>query len=137
MSDAARDLLRRMLQKDPDRRVTIVEALAHPWLTRQSLEDKPLERTVVQRLQRFATLGHLKQVVLSLIVDEVIAENSLVTSPALAMVDKVKELFSKLDTDQSGEPSCPAAWRAGGGMQGVVRAAAHEPPRLSRGPVLR
>jgi hypothetical protein len=83
----------------------VVDALSHPWLTRASLdgEDKPLEKTVVQRLQRFATLGHLKQVVLSLIVEEVTKERGTFTSPSLEMVDKVKEIFARLDTDKSGD----------------------------------
>lgn len=103
LSAPARDLLKKLLQKDPEHRVALVDALAHPWLTRQALEDMPLEKTVVQRLQRFATLGHLKQVVLSLIVEEVNKEGAVVTSPALKMVDKVKEIFQALDTDKSGD----------------------------------
>jgi calcium-dependent protein kinase len=39
-----------------------------------SASDRPLEGTVVQRLQRHATYGHFKQLVLHMIAEDVITE---------------------------------------------------------------
>lgn len=71
VSPQARNLLQQMLQKDPSRRVSASDALRHPWLnSEEAAPALPLRSSVVQRLQRFATYGHLKQLVLRIIADE-------------------------------------------------------------------
>mgnify|MGYP001810464308 CR=1 FL=1 len=53
-----------MLDRNPTKRVRAAEALRHPWLSdADSTSALPLRSSVVQRLQRFATYGHLKQLV--------------------------------------------------------------------------
>lgn len=70
----ARDLLRGLLERDPAKRTTAAAALAHPWLSASSLSSRCSRSApggdVVQRLQRFATHGRLKRVILTLIADE-------------------------------------------------------------------
>ena len=71
VSTPARDLLKQMLDRNPARRVRAGEALRHPWLQdAESTSTLPLRSSVVQRLQRFATYGHLKQLVLRIIADD-------------------------------------------------------------------
>lgn len=71
VSAPGRDLLKQMLERDPSKRVRAAEALRHPWLQdAESSSALPLRSSVVQRLQRFATYGHLKQLVLRLIADD-------------------------------------------------------------------
>ena len=41
-SDQAKDLLKRLLEKDPAKRYTVGETLNHPWCTGKSLEDRIL-----------------------------------------------------------------------------------------------
>lgn len=63
MSAPARDLLKAMLERNPAKRIRAADALRHPWLQdADSTSSLPLRSSVVQRLQRFATYGHLKQV---------------------------------------------------------------------------
>lgn len=55
--------LSQMLERNPAKRVRAADALRHPWLTDADTSPAlPLRSSVVQRLQRFATYGHLKQV---------------------------------------------------------------------------
>jgi hypothetical protein len=71
VSPSARDLLKRMLERSPGKRMRAAEALRHPWLQEpEATSALPLRSSVVQRLQRFATYGHLKQLVLRIIADD-------------------------------------------------------------------
>ena len=62
---ALRGCLHRMqglLERDPAKRLTAAQALEYGWVREGgSAPTTPLEGTVVQRLQRHATYGHLKQ----------------------------------------------------------------------------
>ncbi len=52
-----------MLERDPSKRLTAAQALESAWVREGGCAcNTPLEGTVVQRLQRHATYGHLKQV---------------------------------------------------------------------------
>lgn len=72
MPDDARSLLKGLLERDPARRTTAAAALSHPWLVRSAerCSRSAPGGDVVQRLQRFATHGRLKRVILTLIADE-------------------------------------------------------------------
>lgn len=71
VSPPARDLLKQMLDRNPAKRLRAGAALRHPWLQdADSTSALPLRSSVVQRLQRFATYGHLKQLVLRIIADD-------------------------------------------------------------------
>ena len=83
VSTAARGLLMSLLERDPARRITAAKALEHPWLMETLAgggrgAPRPLRASVVQRLQRFATHGRLKQLVLRLL-----AESLLECCPAV------------------------------------------------------
>lgn len=65
-----------LLERDPAKRLTAAEALGYEWVREGGCApDTPLEGTVVQRLQRHATYGHLKQLVLHLIAEDVIRDS--------------------------------------------------------------
>jgi len=118
ISDSARDLLRRMLHRNPGKRVSAQEALSHRWLsTDDAAPALPLRSSVVQRLQRFATYGMLKQVVLRIIADD-IHEDSLsslnneqplidagASENAVMLLQTLSILFDELDVDASGSVS--------------------------------
>ncbi|KAG1660138.1 hypothetical protein FOA52_003798 [Chlamydomonas sp. UWO 241] len=67
ISKGAKDILTKMLTKDPRRRATIPELLSHPWLsvTRLAEPTAGMENrvpdTVVTRLQQFARLTRFKK----------------------------------------------------------------------------
>ena len=77
VSEEAKDLVGRLLHKDPKQRPTAAEALAHPWLQgevseRHAAGPRPIERTIVQRIQRFAQGSAFKRSVLELVAEELL-----------------------------------------------------------------
>ena len=69
----AQQLAQGLLVRDQDKRMTAARALQHPWICEAGCApDVPLEGTVMQRLQRHATYGHMKQLVLHIIAQGVI-----------------------------------------------------------------
>ncbi|MEW5305938.1 MAG: hypothetical protein WDW36_008448 [Sanguina aurantia] len=103
LSPRAISLLKLLLQRDPSQRPSAFEALQHPWISSEEMENNsPLQGSVVQRLQRFSTYGHLKQMVLKMIVDEVQEETMLKQHNWDLAIGGLQELFDQLDTDKSG-----------------------------------
>ncbi|WIA22429.1 hypothetical protein OEZ86_008805 [Tetradesmus obliquus] len=98
LSAAARDFLERLLQRNPVLRPSAAEALEHPWLAVEgAANDMPLKGSVVQRLQRFATYTHLKQVVLRMITEDMRNRGK-----APSFSNALQELFAAYDKDKSG-----------------------------------
>ena len=71
LSAECRDLVMKMMDRDPSKRITARAALLHPWLQQTAAEAKqPIGGQVVARLQRFSTYGLLKRSVLRLLGDQ-------------------------------------------------------------------
>lgn len=64
ISADAKDLVQRLLQRDPALRPSAIEALHHRWLQLEVDGGEDTTDTLVQRLQRFGTYGRLKQAAL-------------------------------------------------------------------------
>lgn len=94
VSDNAKDLVKRMLNPDPKKRLTAQEVLDHPWL--QNAKKAPnvnLGETVRARLQQFSVMNKFKKRAL-----KVIAEH-LSTEEAADMMD----MFQKIDINNRGK----------------------------------
>mmetsp|Transcript_18592 Transcript_18592/g.56153 ORF Transcript_18592/g.56153 Transcript_18592/m.56153 type:complete len:489 (-) Transcript_18592:1324-2790(-) len=95
LSGDAKDLVHSLLQRDADMRPTALEALHHPWLQGgTSASDAPIDRSIVQRLQRFGTYGRLKQVALRKVAHSFTEDSH--------MLSELRALFDAIDTDNSG-----------------------------------
>ncbi|WOL16916.1 calcium-dependent protein kinase 20 [Canna indica] len=94
VSDAAKDLVKRMLDPDPKRRMTAQEVLDHPWL--QNSKRAPnvnLGETVRARLQQFSVMNKFKKRAL-----RVVAEHLSVEEAA-----GIKDMFEKIDLNNKGQ----------------------------------
>ncbi|XP_044480242.1 calcium-dependent protein kinase 29-like [Mangifera indica] len=93
ISPSAKDLIRKMLNKDPRKRITAAEALEHPWLkVGGDTSDKPIDSVVLIRMKQFRAMNKMKKLAL-----KVIAEN-LTTEE----IKGLREMFNNMDTDGSG-----------------------------------
>ncbi|KAG9133586.1 hypothetical protein Leryth_016532 [Lithospermum erythrorhizon] len=93
ISDSAKDLIRKMLDRNPNTRLTAHEVLCHPWIVDDSLApDKPLDSAVLSRLKQFSAMNKLKKMALRVIAERLSEEE----------IGGLKELFKMIDTDDSG-----------------------------------
>jgi len=75
VSDEAMDFVKKLLIKDPKDRPTAREAMRHPWIIpafHAGKKSKPLNATVVQRIQRYAQSNAVKRSILELIANELL-----------------------------------------------------------------
>ncbi|KAJ4760605.1 Calcium-dependent protein kinase [Rhynchospora pubera] len=94
VSDHAKDLVKRMLEPNPKRRLTAQGVLDHPWL--QNPKKAPvvsLGESVRTRLQQFSVMNKFKKRAL-----KVIAEHLTIDEVA-----DIKDLFDRLDVRHTGE----------------------------------
>lgn len=93
VSAPAKDCVRRMLVRDPAKRATAAEVLAHDWIRENGVAgDKEIEPEVLTRIRGFAAMNRLKKEALKVIagnlpVDEIVG---------------LKEMFHAMDKDCSG-----------------------------------
>nr|TKS13927.1 calcium-dependent protein kinase 1 [Populus alba] len=93
ISDSAKDLIRKMLERNPKKRLTAHEVLCHPWIVDDRIApDKPLDSAVLSRLKQFSAMNKLKKMALRVIADRLSEEE----------IGGLKELFKMIDTDNSG-----------------------------------
>ncbi|KAG0479165.1 hypothetical protein HPP92_013884 [Vanilla planifolia] len=93
ISDGAKDLVKKMLCKDPQKRLTAFEVLNHPWIKEAGeAPDTPLDNAVLNRLKQFRELNKFKQVALRVIAGCLSEEE----------IRGLKEMFKNMDSDNSG-----------------------------------
>ncbi|KAM3702853.1 hypothetical protein ACJW31_04G054700 [Castanea mollissima] len=86
ISDSAKDLIRKMLNRDPKKRLTAREVLY------DIAPDEPLDSVVVSRLKQFSAMNKLKKMALRVIAERLSEEE----------IGDLKELFKTIDSDNSG-----------------------------------
>uniref|UniRef100_A0A6N2MTS4 non-specific serine/threonine protein kinase n=1 Tax=Salix viminalis TaxID=40686 RepID=A0A6N2MTS4_SALVM len=94
VSASAKDLIRRMLVRDPKKRLTAHEVLCHPWVRDDGVApDKPLDPAVLSRLKQFSAMNKIKKLALRIIAENLSEEE----------IAGLKEIFKMIDTDNSGQ----------------------------------
>ncbi|KAB2023203.1 hypothetical protein ES319_D06G000900v1 [Gossypium barbadense] len=94
ISEGAKDLIRKMLAKDPKKRITAAQALEHPWLKEGGdASDKPIDSAVLSRLKQFRVMNKLKKLALKVIAESLSTEEE---------IKGLQQMFKNIDTDGSG-----------------------------------
>lgn len=95
ISESAKDLVRKMLSKDPKKRITAQEVLEHPWIREDGGEasDKPIDSAVLSRMKQFRVMNKLKKLALKVIAENMSEEEE---------ITGLKAMFANIDTDNSG-----------------------------------
>lgn len=94
VSENAKDLVKKMLDPDPKKRLTAQEVLDHPWL--QNIKKAPnvsLGETVKARLKQFSVMNKLKKKALKVIAEHLSMEEAA----------GIKEAFDTMDTSKRGK----------------------------------
>uniref|UniRef100_A0A1J3HNX3 non-specific serine/threonine protein kinase n=5 Tax=Noccaea caerulescens TaxID=107243 RepID=A0A1J3HNX3_NOCCA len=92
ISESAKDLVRKMLTKDPKKRISAAQALEHPWIRDGEAPDKPIDNAVLSRMKQFRAMNKLKKLALKVIAESLSEEE----------IKGLKTMFANMDTDQSG-----------------------------------
>ncbi|XP_057805255.1 calcium-dependent protein kinase 26-like [Salvia miltiorrhiza] len=93
ISESAKDLVRKMLLRDPKKRITAHQILCHPWVQVDGVApDKPLDSAVLSRLTQFSAMDKLKKMALRVIAESLCEEE----------IAGLREMFKMIDTDNSG-----------------------------------
>ncbi|KAG4402373.1 hypothetical protein AAZX31_02G172200 [Glycine max] len=96
VSDNAKDLVKKMLDPDPKRRLTAQEVLDHPWLQNEKkAPNVSLGETVRSRLMQFSVMNKLKKRALRVIAEYLSLEEAA----------GIKEGFQLMDTSNKGKIS--------------------------------
>lgn len=96
ISEAAKELIRRLLTVDPSQRPTVSEMLSHPWLREHGVaSDEPLDSLVIARMKKFAALTKLKKAAVLVAAQHLNHEE----------IHGLKELFKSFDTNGDGQIS--------------------------------
>ncbi|PON31677.1 Parvalbumin [Parasponia andersonii] len=89
ISASAKDLIVKMLEMDPRKRITAADALKHPWLKEDREDfDKPLDSAVLIRMKQIRTVNKMKKLALKNLSEE--------------DIHGLKQMFYNMDTDESG-----------------------------------
>ncbi|XP_030542928.1 calcium-dependent protein kinase 2-like [Rhodamnia argentea] len=93
ISRSAKDLVKRMLMKDPKKRITSAQVLEHHWIKEGGdASDKPIDSAVLSRMKQFRAMNKLKKLALKVIAENLSEED----------IQGLKAMFANMDTDKSG-----------------------------------
>ncbi|KAL9809335.1 putative calcium-dependent protein kinase 1 CAMK-CDPK family [Arabidopsis thaliana] len=94
ISESAKDLVRKMLVRDPKKRLTAHQVLCHPWVQVDGVApDKPLDSAVLSRMKQFSAMNKFKKMALRVIAESLSEEE----------IAGLKEMFNMIDADKSGQ----------------------------------
>lgn len=108
LSRPAKDIVQKMLQRDPARRPSAQQLLQHQWLC-QAAPDAPLPHVVIQRIRSFAAMTRVKRAAM-LVAAQNLEEQGM---PQMAA------LFDVLDVDKTGSLNADEV-RVGLGRKGIA-----------------
>ena len=99
ISTEARDLVEKLLEKDPNRRISLVDALNHEWIRRYNTNELKINEAntnALNRLRDFNARNKLQQAVASLITAQMISVED---------TKELRETFLGMDVNKDGKLS--------------------------------
>jgi calcium-dependent protein kinase len=96
VSAGAKDLITKMLVKNPNERISARDLLKDPWIVRMSESKAPgpeLVSSTLENISKFATESKLQKATLAFIVSQIIGSEK---------VGSLQEVFKKVDTNGDG-----------------------------------
>ncbi|KQK10184.2 calcium-dependent protein kinase 2 [Brachypodium distachyon] len=110
ISPGAKDLVRKMLTSDPNKRISADDVLNHPWIKEDGeAPDTPLDNAVMGRLKQFRAMNQFKKAALRVIAGCLSEEE----------IRGLKEMFKSMDSDNSGTITVDELRKGLGGKQGT------------------
>jgi serine/threonine protein kinase len=92
VSDEAKDFVRKLLQKDPAKRMTSAQALKHPWLELRGRDHVKMDPSIIRNLRRFTRANEFKR----------LAMQAVVFSLGRDEVAGLEKAFEAMDEDNDG-----------------------------------
>ena len=96
ISNEGKDLVHRMVEKDPAIRISAKDALNHPWFTSSKDTNTECNPEVIKSLKRYGEFSDIKKKILNL----------LVKSIDSADLREIQKVFSDLDKERTGLITC-------------------------------
>ncbi|KAF5201718.1 Calcium-dependent protein kinase, partial [Thalictrum thalictroides] len=94
VSDGAKNLVKKMLDPDPKKRLTAQQVLEHPWLQNaKKAPNVPLGDIVRTRLKQFSAMNRFKKKAMRVIAEHLSVEE----------VEVIRDMFKLMDTDNNGK----------------------------------
>ncbi|XP_042045900.1 calcium-dependent protein kinase 26-like isoform X2 [Salvia splendens] len=91
--ESAKDLVKRMLVRDPTKRITAHQVLSHPWVQVGGVApDEPIHSAVLSRMMHFSAMNKLKKMAIRVIAESLSEEE----------IAGLREMFETIDSDNSG-----------------------------------
>jgi calcium-dependent protein kinase len=92
VSDSLKDLVGKLLTKNPDKRMTALQALEHPWIAGAATNSDESLGETLSALKDFSNASKIKKAVANILVNQMTEED----------VKKLSNLFQTLDVDGDG-----------------------------------
>ncbi|KAL9395144.1 hypothetical protein Peur_014429 [Populus x canadensis] len=93
ISPSAKDLIKKMLTRDPKSRITAAQVLDHPWMkVGGEASNKLIDSVVLIRMKQFRAMNKLKKLALKVIAENLSEEE----------IKGLRQMFNNMDTDRSG-----------------------------------
>lgn len=93
ISPSAKDLIKKMLTRDPKSRITAAQVLEHPWMkVGGEASNTLIDSVVLIRMKQFRAMNKLKKLALKVIAENLSEEE----------IKGLRQMFNNMDTDRSG-----------------------------------
>lgn len=92
ISSSAKDLVKKLLVKDPWARLTAAQALSHPWVRGGEAPDIPLDISVLSNMREFVKYSRFKKIALRALASILDTEE----------VTNLRDQFNAIDVDKNG-----------------------------------